>query len=133
MRRSDVAVLCNNCGGPKPDDHYRACPDCRAEWRARARKPGGTAERIDALENAVRLALPCLRDDLHTIIESASLPDGLDGEDRMIPREGSMHAHEKRFANPIIKAIRAGEALIGRQRDNKPVWLDRIIDGTRRM
>lgn len=33
-------ATCNACGGPKPEDKFRACPDCRAEWReySRARK-----------------------------------------------------------------------------------------------
>lgn len=42
-------AVCNNCGGPKPDDQFRACPGCREDWRLRGRKPGGTAERIDDL------------------------------------------------------------------------------------
>jgi len=44
-----MSVVCHNCGGCKPDDRYQACPDCRAEWRARARKPGGPAEKIERL------------------------------------------------------------------------------------
>lgn len=45
---------CTNCGGPKPDDRYRACPACRAEWRSYQRKKGGWAETIEDLraENA---------------------------------------------------------------------------------
>lgn len=50
----DPQDTCHNCGGPKPADRYRACPDCRSEWRARSRKPGGPAETIEHLrtENA---------------------------------------------------------------------------------
>lgn len=46
-------TTCHNCGGQKPEDRYRACPGCRAEWRARARKPGGTAEQIEAARDAI--------------------------------------------------------------------------------
>lgn len=27
------STICNNCGGPKLADKFRACPDCRAAWR----------------------------------------------------------------------------------------------------
>lgn len=45
---------CTACGKPKPVDRFRACPDCRAEWRLYSRKPGGPAETLEALraENA---------------------------------------------------------------------------------
>lgn len=47
-------TACNNCGAPKPDDKFRACPDCRAAWRQQSRKPNGPANTIDQLraENA---------------------------------------------------------------------------------
>lgn len=48
---------CHNCGGLKPEDRFRACPDCRAEWRARSRKPGGPAEKLDKAAKAVRYLL----------------------------------------------------------------------------
>lgn len=43
------AAVCNNCGGHKPEDRYRACPDCRADWRHARRKPDGPAATIDKL------------------------------------------------------------------------------------
>ena len=45
---------CNACGKPKPDDRFRACSGCRAEWRRYSRKPDGPAETIEKLraENA---------------------------------------------------------------------------------
>lgn len=42
--------VCHNCGASKPADRFRACPDCRAEWRTRSRKPGGPAETIERLQ-----------------------------------------------------------------------------------
>lgn len=44
---------CNNCGKPKPQDRFRACPNCRSEWRRYSRKPGGPADTIDALRAQV--------------------------------------------------------------------------------
>lgn len=46
-------TTCTNCGGPKPDDRFRACPDCRAYWRAARCKPGGPAETIERLRAEV--------------------------------------------------------------------------------
>jgi len=46
-----LSAICNNCGAPKPDDRYRACPDCSRQWRQAARKPGGNAERLEALRD----------------------------------------------------------------------------------
>lgn len=45
---------CNNCHDPKPDDGFRACEACRAEWRQQSRKLNGPANTIDQLraENA---------------------------------------------------------------------------------
>mgnify|MGYP001234824892 CR=1 FL=1 len=45
---------CTACGKPKPGDRFRACPDCRAEWRRYSRKPDGPSETIEKLraENA---------------------------------------------------------------------------------
>lgn len=28
-----MTTTCKACGSPKPDDKFRACPDCRAYWR----------------------------------------------------------------------------------------------------
>lgn len=33
-----MSTTCNNCGNAKPDDRFRACPDCRAYWRAADQK-----------------------------------------------------------------------------------------------
>ncbi len=52
-----MAPVCANCGGDKPDDRYQACPDCRAEWRARSRKPGGSAEKIEKAGRAIQYLL----------------------------------------------------------------------------
>lgn len=46
----DLNDVCHNCGAPKPADRFRACPECRAEWRTRSRKPGGPAETIERLQ-----------------------------------------------------------------------------------
>ena len=46
-------VHCNNCGGPKAADGFKACFGCRAEWRRHGRKPGGPAETIEALREEV--------------------------------------------------------------------------------
>lgn len=46
-------TTCNACGAPKPDDSYRACPDCRTAWRLTSRKPGGPAETIERLKAAL--------------------------------------------------------------------------------
>lgn len=48
-------TICNACGDPKPDDRYRACPDCRQAWRLGKRKPDGPAEMIDRLKAALTL------------------------------------------------------------------------------
>lgn len=50
-------TMCHNCGGEKPADRYRACPSCRAAWRIASRKPGGTAEKIDAATDAIAYLL----------------------------------------------------------------------------
>ena len=49
-----MSVICNNCGGAKPDDRFMACPACRSEWRTRSRKPGGTAEKLDKAARAIK-------------------------------------------------------------------------------
>lgn len=46
----DCKEKCTACGKPKSADRFRACPDCRADWRRYSRKPGGPAETIEALE-----------------------------------------------------------------------------------
>lgn len=59
-------IECTNCGKSKPLDRFRACPDCREEWRRYSRKPGGPAETIDQLraENeALRKRLAKYEDD----------------------------------------------------------------------
>lgn len=38
---------CSARGKPNPDDRFRACPDCRAEWRRYSRKPDGPAATIE--------------------------------------------------------------------------------------
>lgn len=50
------APRCANCAGPKPDDRFRACPQCRADWRRTSRKPGGPAETIETMAEALRRA-----------------------------------------------------------------------------
>lgn len=55
--------VCNNCGGKKPTDRYAACPACRAEWRARARTPGGPAEKLDCCARAIAYLLNRSRHD----------------------------------------------------------------------
>ena len=66
-----MTEICHNCGGQKPDDRYRACPSCRAEWRSRARKPGGTAETIERLtaENERLRARLALVERLNAVLE----------------------------------------------------------------
>jgi len=45
-----MTTTCKSCHAPKPDDRFRACPDCRAAWRAyskgRARKGDTTMQTI---------------------------------------------------------------------------------------
>lgn len=44
---------CKACGGSKPDDAFRACPDCRAAWREAKRRPDGHAAQIERLKAAL--------------------------------------------------------------------------------
>ena len=50
-----MTSICNNCGAGKPDDRFRACPSCREAWRHNSRKPGGPAETIERLSEAITL------------------------------------------------------------------------------
>lgn len=46
-----TATTCNNCHGPKPDDGFRACADCRAYWRARDKARG--PRRVEQMRRTV--------------------------------------------------------------------------------
>ncbi|MBT0779586.1 hypothetical protein [Paracoccus sp. pheM1] len=49
------ATICNACGGLKVADRFKACADCREQWRLQARKRGGHADRLDALRDCQRV------------------------------------------------------------------------------
>ena len=57
-----MMAVCGNCGQRKPEDQYRACADCRAQWRQNSRKPGGYLDQIDELKRQ--------RDDLRSAAET---------------------------------------------------------------
>lgn len=69
---SERTASCNNCGEAMPDTGRHACEACRAEWRARARKPGGPAEQKEVLAEILAAAKDMVR-----MLEAVRLSAGL--------------------------------------------------------
>lgn len=99
-----TAATCNKCGGPKPADRFRACPDCRAAWRVydarkRGQRPSEVHRRtvtvdvdvLDALRPAAEargLSVNELaRRLLATIADEAMTDAVLDDRDRPNPKK----------------------------------------------
>ncbi len=69
---AERTASCNNCGSPMPDTGHRACEACRAEWRVRARKPGGPAEQKEVLTQLLGAAK-----DIARMLDAVRLSAGL--------------------------------------------------------
>ena len=44
-----MSATCNNCGNPKPNRYYKACPECRAKWRKYDRKKRKTSNELTGI------------------------------------------------------------------------------------
>lgn len=69
---AERTAICNNCGDTMPDTGHRACEACRAEWRLRARKPGGPAEQKEILKDLLGAAK-----DMARMLEAVRVSAGL--------------------------------------------------------
>lgn len=92
----------------------------------------GTAGFADAApvitpDEALRLALPVLRDDLRSLVECGTVRD----ETTMRPRPCTLDADTRHLVETSLKAIRACEAALGERirGDEEPDWIDDVIDG----
>jgi hypothetical protein len=92
--KGDGQTTCNACGAPKPDDRYRACPDCRQAWRLGKRKPDGPAERIERLRAALTKIEAMHRDAQHR-----------DADDRTMVGGSAWQAVAMRMAHCAMQAL----------------------------
>lgn len=85
------------------------------------------AARVRVKDEALRLALPVLRDDLRSLVECGTVRD----ETTMRPRPRTLDADTRHLVEASLKAVRACEAALGERirGDEEPDWIDDVIDG----
>lgn len=114
-----ATIPCQTC------EHGPCWADCPQIDRAPL-WPASELPTAHALRSTLAMALGIMRADLRSQIEV------MVDRDRITARRGvlaTLDRDQLAIVLPLMACIRRAEALIGRQPDKAPQWLDALIDG----